>query len=93
MPLKNQARAAKLKLKQKQLPKFQKPKLRLKDARKLLKRLNPNQKTLTMRAKRSIVPDRAGTLQPREISVEISPWNREEERDEDNGSSGQRGMD
>ncbi|KAA6368172.1 MAG: hypothetical protein EZS28_036302 [Streblomastix strix] len=29
-------------------------------------------KTLTMRVKRSVAPDRAGTLQPREISVEIS---------------------
>ncbi|KAA6394465.1 MAG: hypothetical protein EZS28_010002 [Streblomastix strix] len=87
MPLKNQARAAKPKLKQKQLPKFQKLKLRLKEARKQLKRLNPNQKTLKIRAKKSIVPDRAGTLQPREISVEISPWNRGEERDDDNGTS------
>ncbi|KAA6389405.1 MAG: hypothetical protein EZS28_015065, partial [Streblomastix strix] len=35
----------------------------------------------------------AGTLQQREISVEISPWNREEERADDNGSSGEGGKD
>ncbi|KAA6377749.1 MAG: hypothetical protein EZS28_026727 [Streblomastix strix] len=38
--------------------------------------------------KRSIAPDRAGTLQPGEVSVEISPWNRQEERADGNGSSG-----
>ncbi|KAA6359786.1 MAG: hypothetical protein EZS28_044687 [Streblomastix strix] len=37
--------------------------------------------------KRSIAPDRAGPLQPRDISVEISPWNREEERADENSSS------
>ncbi|KAA6388080.1 MAG: hypothetical protein EZS28_016396 [Streblomastix strix] len=40
-----------------------------------------------MRMKWSITPDRAGTLQPREISVEISLRKREDERAEDNGSS------
>ncbi|KAA6396586.1 MAG: hypothetical protein EZS28_007880, partial [Streblomastix strix] len=38
-------------------------------------------------AEENIVPDRTGTLQPREISVEISLWNRGEERADDNGSS------
>ncbi|KAA6403687.1 MAG: putative Transposon Ty3-G Gag-Pol polyprotein [Streblomastix strix] len=46
-----------------------------------------------MRVKRSIVPYRAGTLQPRGISVEISLWNRGEERADDNGSSGEGGKD
>ncbi|KAA6355644.1 MAG: hypothetical protein EZS28_048829, partial [Streblomastix strix] len=51
------------------------------------------QKTLMMRAKKNIVPDRAGTLQTREISVEISLWNGGEERADDNGSSGEGGKD
>ncbi|KAA6380199.1 MAG: hypothetical protein EZS28_024273 [Streblomastix strix] len=33
------------------------------------------------------VPDWTGNLKPREISVEISPWNREEERADEDGSS------
>ncbi|KAA6359510.1 MAG: hypothetical protein EZS28_044963, partial [Streblomastix strix] len=41
----------------------------------------------------SIVPDRAGTLQPREISIEISLWNRGEERADDNGSTREGGKD
>ncbi|KAA6369759.1 MAG: hypothetical protein EZS28_034713, partial [Streblomastix strix] len=81
------------KLKQKQLPKFQKPKLCPKEAEKQLKRLNPNQKTLTIRVRRSIAPDRAGTLQPREISVEISLWNWGEECADDNSSSVDGGKD
>ncbi|KAA6380963.1 MAG: hypothetical protein EZS28_023507 [Streblomastix strix] len=52
-----------------------------------LKRLYVIQKTLTMRVKRSIARDRVGTLQPREISVEISLWNRGKERANDYGSS------
>ncbi|KAA6369844.1 MAG: hypothetical protein EZS28_034628 [Streblomastix strix] len=91
--LMSQARAAMLKLKQKQLPMFQKPRLRPKEAGKQLKRLNPNQGTLTMRMKRSIAPDRAGTLQSREISIEITVWNRVEERADEKGSSGDRGKD
>ncbi|KAA6361407.1 MAG: hypothetical protein EZS28_043067, partial [Streblomastix strix] len=43
--------------------------------------------------KRSIAPDRAGTLQSGEISVEISLWNREEERTGDSGSSRDGGND
>ncbi|KAA6378291.1 MAG: hypothetical protein EZS28_026182 [Streblomastix strix] len=66
---------------------FQKPRLRQKKTRKKLNRLNQNQKTLTMRVKRSIAPDRTETLQPREISVEISLWNREEERVDEDGFS------
>ncbi|KAA6375487.1 MAG: hypothetical protein EZS28_028988, partial [Streblomastix strix] len=38
-------------------------------------------------------PDRAGTLQSEHVGVEISPWNREEERADDNGSSGDGGKD
>ncbi|KAA6360086.1 MAG: hypothetical protein EZS28_044388 [Streblomastix strix] len=53
-----------------------------------LNRLQPNQKTQTMWEKRSIATNRAETLQPREISVEISLWSREEEPADDNGSSG-----
>ncbi|KAA6380201.1 MAG: hypothetical protein EZS28_024275, partial [Streblomastix strix] len=45
------------------------------------------------RVNRSIVADRARTLQPREISVEISLWDRKEERADDNGSSGDGGND
>jgi hypothetical protein len=41
----------------------------------------------------SRIPDRAGTPQPREISVEISLWNRGEERADDNGSSIEGGKD
>ncbi|KAA6322010.1 MAG: hypothetical protein EZS28_054481, partial [Streblomastix strix] len=89
MPLLNRIRAIMPKLKQKQLPKSQKPMLRRKEVKKQLKRLNQNQKTQTMREKRSIVPDRTGTLQTREISVEISVWNRGEERADDNGPSGE----
>ncbi|KAA6389499.1 MAG: putative Transposon Ty3-I Gag-Pol polyprotein [Streblomastix strix] len=40
-----------------------------------------------MRAKRSIVPDRAGTFQPREIGDDTSLWNRGEERADVDGSS------
>ncbi|KAA6362881.1 MAG: putative Transposon Ty3-G Gag-Pol polyprotein, partial [Streblomastix strix] len=76
------------KIKQNQLPKFQNLRLLPKNVRKNLNMLHQYQKILTMRVKRSIAPDRAGTLQPREVSVEISPWNREEERVDDNGSSG-----
>ncbi|KAA6363635.1 MAG: hypothetical protein EZS28_040839 [Streblomastix strix] len=76
------------KLKQKQLPKFQNPKLCPKEVRKQLKRQNPNQKSQKKRVKRSRIPDRAGTLQPRKISVEISLGNRGEERADDKGSSG-----
>ncbi|KAA6374058.1 MAG: hypothetical protein EZS28_030413, partial [Streblomastix strix] len=50
-------------------------------------------KTQTMREKRRRIPDRAGTLQTREISVEISVWNRGEERADDNSSSGEGGKD
>ncbi|KAA6379316.1 MAG: hypothetical protein EZS28_025154 [Streblomastix strix] len=81
------------KLKQKQLPKFQNPKLYPRKIRRKLNRQNPNQKTLMMRAKKSIVPDLAGTLQTREISVEISLWNRGEERADEDGSSGDGGKD
>ncbi|KAA6365684.1 MAG: hypothetical protein EZS28_038788, partial [Streblomastix strix] len=88
MPLKK-IRAIMPKLKHKQLPKSQKPKLQPKKAKKQLKRLNPNQKTQTMREKRSIVPDRAKSHQPSEINVEISLWNRGEERADDNCSSGE----
>ncbi|KAA6365484.1 MAG: hypothetical protein EZS28_038991 [Streblomastix strix] len=37
--------------------------------------------------KESVAPDRAGILQPREISVEISLWNREKERADQESSS------
>ncbi|KAA6380253.1 MAG: hypothetical protein EZS28_024223 [Streblomastix strix] len=37
--------------------------------------------------KKSRAPDLAGTLQPREISVEISYWNREEKRIDEGGYS------
>ncbi|KAA6389602.1 MAG: hypothetical protein EZS28_014871 [Streblomastix strix] len=93
MPLLNKIRSIMPKLKQKQLPKSQKPKLRLKKVKKQLKRLNSIQKTETMREKRSRIPDRAWKLQPREISVEISLWNRGEERTDDNGSSREGGKD
>jgi hypothetical protein len=43
--------------------------------------------------KKSRIPDRAGTLQTREISIEISLWNRREERADDNGSSREGGKD
>ncbi|KAA6358191.1 MAG: hypothetical protein EZS28_046283 [Streblomastix strix] len=43
--------------------------------------------------KRSIAPDHAGTLQPKEIIVEIYLWNGDEERANDNGSSGDGGKD
>ncbi|KAA6366156.1 MAG: hypothetical protein EZS28_038315, partial [Streblomastix strix] len=90
MPLLNKTRAVTPKNK---LPKLLKPKLLPKEVRKQLKRKNPNQKTLKKRVKGSRIPDRAGTLQPREISVEISLWNRGKERADDNGSSGQGGKD
>ncbi|KAA6344091.1 MAG: hypothetical protein EZS28_052263, partial [Streblomastix strix] len=90
MPLLNKTRAAMPKNK---LPKPLKPKLHLKEVRKQLKRKNPNQKTLKERARNSRIPDRAGTLQPREISVEISLWNRGEERADDIGSSREGGKD
>ncbi|KAA6365602.1 MAG: hypothetical protein EZS28_038871 [Streblomastix strix] len=51
-----------------------------KKARKKQNRLNSNQKPLIKKIKRSISADLKGTLQPREISVEISLWNREQER-------------
>ncbi|KAA6332085.1 MAG: hypothetical protein EZS28_053318, partial [Streblomastix strix] len=51
-----------------------KPKVISKKGTKNLNKLHPYQKTLMMRGKRSIAPDLAGTLQPREVSVEISPW-------------------
>ncbi|KAA6398397.1 MAG: hypothetical protein EZS28_006081 [Streblomastix strix] len=38
-------------------------------------------------------PDRVGTLQSREIGVEVSLWNREEERADEDGSSGYGGKD
>ncbi|KAA6371589.1 MAG: hypothetical protein EZS28_032885 [Streblomastix strix] len=62
-------KAALPKLKRNQLPKFQKPRLRLKRPQK----------------------NRIGTLQPSEVSVEISPWNREEERADVDGSSSDEG--
>ncbi|KAA6366053.1 MAG: hypothetical protein EZS28_038419 [Streblomastix strix] len=40
-----------------------------------------------------MLPDQAGTLQSREISVQISLWNREEEHADDDGSSGDGGKD
>ncbi|KAA6363353.1 MAG: hypothetical protein EZS28_041121 [Streblomastix strix] len=83
----NKARAAMPKLKKNQLPKFQKPRLRLKRLLKILKGLNQNQKTLMMKLKK-IAIDQAGTLQSWETSVEISLWNREEERADEDGSSG-----
>ncbi|KAA6397170.1 MAG: hypothetical protein EZS28_007309 [Streblomastix strix] len=41
----------------------------------------------------SITPDRAGKPQPRDISVEISHWNGEEERADEDGSLGDGGKD
>ncbi|KAA6381175.1 MAG: hypothetical protein EZS28_023298 [Streblomastix strix] len=76
---------------QKKLLQFQKPQLYLKSvARKTPQRLNPFQKTLTKGMQRSRAPDRAGTIQSREISVVISLWNTEEERADQNDSSGRR---
>ncbi|KAA6390252.1 MAG: hypothetical protein EZS28_014218 [Streblomastix strix] len=43
------------------------------------------------KSKRSIAPDLAGALQKREINIEISLWNREEERADEDGSSGDGG--
>ncbi|KAA6401942.1 MAG: hypothetical protein EZS28_002531 [Streblomastix strix] len=70
-----------------------KAKAMLKRGRNLPNRLNQNQKTLTMRMRGSRAPDRAGMLQSREISVEISLRNREEERVDEDGSSGDGGKD
>ncbi|KAA6390779.1 MAG: hypothetical protein EZS28_013696, partial [Streblomastix strix] len=70
-----------------------KPKVAPKKARKIQQMLDPNQKTLTMRMKRSIAPDQAETPQPRQISVEISLWNRGEERADEDGPSGDEGKD
>ncbi|KAA6314407.1 MAG: hypothetical protein EZS28_055589, partial [Streblomastix strix] len=93
MPLLNKTRAIIPKIKQTQLPKLLNLKLFPKDVKKQLKSQNPKQKTLKKRVRRSRIPDRAGTLQPREISVEISLWNRGEERADDNGSSREGGKD
>ncbi|KAA6388650.1 MAG: hypothetical protein EZS28_015822 [Streblomastix strix] len=60
-----------------------------KRGKKTAEEVKPEPKTLTMRVNRSIFLNRAGTLQSREISVEISLWNGGEERADDNGSSGQ----
>ncbi|KAA6352840.1 MAG: hypothetical protein EZS28_051632, partial [Streblomastix strix] len=51
------------------------------------------QNTLMIRMKGSKAPNRAVALQPREISVEISLSNREEERADEDGSSGDGGKD
>ncbi|KAA6354477.1 MAG: hypothetical protein EZS28_049996 [Streblomastix strix] len=93
MPLTNKVRATMPKLKQKQLLQFQNLRLHSKEAGKKPNKLNTNQKTLAMRMNWSRVPDRAGTLQPGEISVEISLWNRGEERADEDGSSGDEGKD
>ncbi|KAA6386911.1 MAG: hypothetical protein EZS28_017561, partial [Streblomastix strix] len=77
----------------KQLPQFQNLRLRPKKARENPTRLNLNQIILTMRMKKSIVHDRARTLQSREISDEISLWNKEEERADEDSSSGDGGKD
>ncbi|KAA6367849.1 MAG: hypothetical protein EZS28_036623 [Streblomastix strix] len=45
------------------------------------------------RVKGSRIPDRAGTLQPREISAEISPRNRDKQCADEDGSSGDGGKD
>ncbi|KAA6324215.1 MAG: hypothetical protein EZS28_054217, partial [Streblomastix strix] len=93
VPLMNQARAAMPKLKLKQLPQFQDLRVRPKEAGKKLSKLNLNQKPLMKRMQGNGVLDRAGILKPREISVEISLWNREEERADEDGSSGDGGKD
>ncbi|KAA6365666.1 MAG: putative reverse transcriptase, partial [Streblomastix strix] len=90
---KSKKRESKAIMPKNKLPKLLNPKLLPKEVRKQLKRQNPNQKTLKKRVKGSRIPDLAGTLQPREISVEISHWNRGEERADDNCSSGERGKD
>ncbi|KAA6355314.1 MAG: hypothetical protein EZS28_049159 [Streblomastix strix] len=87
MPLLNETRAIMPKTKQTQLPKLLNLQLFPKEVRMQLKRQTPNQKTLKKRVKKNKIPDQAGALQPREISVEISLWNRREERADDNGSS------
>ncbi|KAA6399724.1 MAG: hypothetical protein EZS28_004756 [Streblomastix strix] len=53
--------------------------------------LNPNQKTLLKRIMGSRAHYRAGILQTREINIEISLWNREEERADEDGTSGDGG--
>ncbi|KAA6368716.1 MAG: hypothetical protein EZS28_035759 [Streblomastix strix] len=93
MPPLNKTRAAVPKFKQKQLPQFYSVRLHSKKVGKEPNWSNLNQKPLMVRAKRRIASDRTGTLQPREISVEISLWNRGEERADDNGSSGEGGKD
>ncbi|KAA6356009.1 MAG: hypothetical protein EZS28_048464 [Streblomastix strix] len=62
-----------------------KPKAAPKRGTKNAENVKPEPKTLTMRMKRRIAPDLTGTLQPREISVEISLWNRGEERADEDG--------
>ncbi|KAA6364040.1 MAG: hypothetical protein EZS28_040433 [Streblomastix strix] len=87
MPQRNQVSAAMPKPKLKQRPQFKNLRLRPKEAVKKPNILNPNQKTLKKRMKISRVPDWAGTLQPREIGVEIPLQNRDEERADEEGSS------
>ncbi|KAA6403562.1 MAG: hypothetical protein EZS28_000898 [Streblomastix strix] len=93
LPLMRKVWASMRKLKHYKHLQFQNLRIRPKWARINLNRLHPNQKTLTTRVRRSIAPDQAGTLQPREISVEISLWNRDEERTDENGTSGDGGKD
>ncbi|KAA6377645.1 MAG: hypothetical protein EZS28_026827, partial [Streblomastix strix] len=50
-------------------------------------------KTLMKKMKGNRVLDRAGTFQPREICVEISIWNGEEESADEDSSSGDGGKD
>ncbi|KAA6402786.1 MAG: hypothetical protein EZS28_001696 [Streblomastix strix] len=80
MPLTNQTWAAILNLKLKLLPQFQNFKLSPNEAGRKSNRLKPNHKTQMNRMKWSRSPDRAGTLQPKEINVEISLQNKEMER-------------
>ncbi|KAA6371881.1 MAG: hypothetical protein EZS28_032590, partial [Streblomastix strix] len=46
-----------------------------------------------MRLEQSRAPDLAGTFQPMQISIEIFLWNREEERADEDCSSGDGGKD
>ncbi|KAA6403010.1 MAG: hypothetical protein EZS28_001453, partial [Streblomastix strix] len=66
-----------------------KPNVASKRGRKMLNQFNSNQKTLVKRMKGSRTHDRAGTLQPGEISVEISIWNRRDKRADEDSSQGE----